>query len=230
MSSTNQLIIEICAYIYEHGEYPPRGFLSRDGKDLGKALTRFRTLETPLSQEQIKLLAEADSFLSRTEKNIQEIEAYYELHKCLPLGETNVRLVEIMGNYKEGKVPITKEQRVRLEKMGVFLSKTERMVRSILAYYNEYHKVPGKGKKSPDGYDMGVALIGYRTGKRMLTLNQKERLEQKGILLPNAVIKEEGKLSIREIDKKTTLADQIEELKKERNSLVEKESNKGITK
>lgn len=220
MNSTTKLIIEICDYIYTHGEYPPRGFLSSDGKDLGKALTRYRSLETPLNQEQIELLTQADLFLSRTEKNIQEIEAYYKTHQCLPLGEENARLVEIMGNYKEGKVPITKEQRDRLDKMGVFFSKTERMIQAIEAYYKENHKVPGRGKKSPDGYDMGSALIGYRNGKRRLTLEQKQRLEKIGISLPNAVMKEEAKLSTRVIDKKETLSDKIEKLRAERESLI----------
>ncbi|MCI9233757.1 MAG: hypothetical protein HFH08_04065 [Bacilli bacterium] len=171
MDSTAKLVTEVCHYIYTHGEYPPRGTLSSEGKDLGKALTRFRSGETKLTKEQIEILGEADLFLSRTEKNVREIEAYYNMHGCLPLGEENARLVEVMGNYKDGKVPITSAQYQRLEVIGVFLNNTERMIRAIEAYCEKYHKAPSRGKKSPEGYDMGSALIGYRSGKRQLTLD-----------------------------------------------------------
>lgn len=220
MDSTTKLVIEICDYIYAHGEYPPRGFQSKEGKDLGKALTRFRSGETKLTKEQISLLAEADSFLSRTEKNIQELEEYYHLHGCLPLGEEQTRLKDVMGSYKSGQVPITKAQYQRLEAIGVLLSNTERMIRAIEAYCDMYHKAPGRGKKSPEGYDMGSALIGYRNGKRKLTLDQKRRLERKGIFLPNAIIKEEPTTSVRMVDEKETLSDKIKKLKAERESLL----------
>lgn len=230
MDSTIKLVTEVCDYIYAHGEYPPRGLLSSEGKDLGKALTRFRTGETQLKPEHINLLAQADSFLSRTEKNIRELEEYYRLHRCLPLGEEHVRLREVMDSYKSGQVPITKAQYQRLEVIGVFLSNTERMVQAIEAYCDMYHKAPGRGKKSPEGYDMGSALIGYRSGKRMLTLGQKQRLEKKGILLPNAIIKEEPTISVRTVEGKETLSDKIEKLKAEKESLVGVEGEKRITK
>lgn len=220
MDSTTQLVIEICNYIYANGEYPPRGFLSSEKKDLGKALTRFRTGETKLTDEQISRLADADSFLSRTEKNIRELEEYYREHGCLPLGAEQVRLRDVMGSYKSGDVPITKEQHQRLEAIGVLLSNTERMIRAIEAYCDKYHKKPGRGQKSPEGYDMGSALIGYRSGKRKLTLDQKRRLEKKGIFLPNATIKEELTTSVRVVEGKETLSDKIEKLKAERERLI----------
>ncbi|MCI8544847.1 MAG: hypothetical protein HFH09_01290 [Bacilli bacterium] len=221
MDSTAKLVTEVCDYIYTNGDYPPRGFLSSDGKDLGKALTRFRTGETKLTNEQISRLADADSFLSRTEKNIRELEEYYHMHGCLPLGEEQVRLRDVMNSYKSGDVPITKEQYQRLEAIGVFFSNTERMIQAIEAYCNKYHKAPGRGKKSPEGYDMGSALIGYRSGKRQLTLDQKRRLESKGISLPNATIKKEPIISVRIEERKETLSDKIEKLKAERASLMD---------
>lgn len=229
MENKTELVEEICAYIFEHGQYPPRGYLSKTGKDLGKALTRFRTGEVRLEKQQIELLAAADEFLSRTEKNIQELEQFYHEHGHLPLGEENIRFREIMGSYKSGKVPITKEQQARLENIGVLLDSTERMIRAIEAYCEKNHKAPGKGKKSPEGYDMGSALIGYRTGRRKLTLAQKRRLEAKGISLPNAVIKEEKQIAVRVIPKKETLADQIQKLKQERETLVSSSIQKEIT-
>ncbi len=230
MDVTDKLVIEICNYIYEHGEYPPRGVISSEGKDLGRALTRFRIGETKLTNEQIEFLGKADKFLSRTEKNIQELEAYYQVHGCLPLGDEHVRLREVMGSYKSGQVPITKEQYQRLEAIGVFLSNTERMVQAIESYCDKFHKAPTRGKKSPEGYDMGNAIIGYRSGKRQLTLEQKQRLERIGISLPNASLKEDAIVSIRQIEKKETLSDKIEKLKAEKESLISTAEEKGITK
>ena len=95
------------------------------------------------------------------------------------------------------------------------------MIQAIEAYCNKYHKAPGRGKKSPEGYDMGSALIGYRSGKRQLTLDQKRRLESKGISLPNATIKKEPIISVRIEERKETLSDKIEKLKAERASLMD---------
>ncbi len=228
MDSTAKLVTEVCDYIYKNGDYPPKGFLSKEGKDLGKALTRFRTGETKLTNEQIECLGRADSSLSSTEKNIRELEEYYRVHGCLPVGEEQVRLRDVMNSYKSGDVPITNEQYQRLEAIGVFLSNTERMIQAIEAYCNKYHKAPGRGKKSPEGYDMGSALIGYRSGKRQLTLDQKQRLESKGILLPNATIKNAPIISVRIEERKETLSDKIESRKSKFNGYRRKKSCKVV--
>ena len=229
INTTTKLIQEVCDYIYKNGQYPPRGVLSSDGKDLGKALTRYRSGELSLSKEQVELLAQVDDFLSRTEKNIVELEKYYAEHNCLPLGDTNARLREVMKSYKSGEVPLTASQKERLERIGVLLDSTERMVQAIEAYCDKYHKAPGRGKKSPEGYDMGSAIIGYRNGKRKLTLAQKNRLEAKGIALSNATLKAEANITPRIIGEKTTLSVQIKQLKEERDKLIKTEIQKRTT-
>ncbi len=173
-----------------------------------------------MTKDQIELLAHADDFLSRTERNIRELEIYYQQHGCLPLGEKNHRLTDVMGSYKSGQVPLTEVQKHRLELIGVLLDSTERMIRAIEAYCDRYHRAPVRGMKSPEGYDMGSALIGYRSGKRKLTPTQKMRLEAKGILLPNATIKEERPSSVRIVEEKPTLAQQIQSLKAEKETLI----------
>jgi len=219
---TNLMIREIGVYVKEHGEYPPRGVKASNGKDLGKATTRYRTGEIELTNEQIEMLAMIDDFLSRTEKNIQELEQYYKEFGHIPTGEDNKRLVDIIGTYKSGKVPVTANQRERLEAIGVLISNTERMIRSIEVFYKENGRVPGRGYKTAEGYDMGNAIIGYRRGKRLLTLDQKRRLELLGIDMSQAKIKDEPNIQVREISQKETeLSFRIKQLKEEKASIVE---------
>lgn len=222
--TTTKLILEICDYIIKNGEEPPRGTLSSDGRDMGNALKRYRSREIPLNEAQIGLLAAVDDFLARTEKNIRELEEFYRIHGHLPLGDTYIKYKGIMDSYKNGVVPVTEKQKERLEKIGVFLSNTERMIRAIENYYTTYHKIPSKDAKSPEGYNMHDAIKGYKSGKRKLTFDQKKRIEALGIPLPNAVIKEETVFHIRTVSEKVTLADQIEQLKKERKALFLKDA------
>jgi len=77
---TTRLILEISNYVHKYGEFPRRGTLSIDGIDMGKAITRARTGELTLTKEQIAILERLDDFLSRTEKNIQELEKFYSEH------------------------------------------------------------------------------------------------------------------------------------------------------
>lgn len=218
-TKTTQMILEIANYVFQYGHFPLKGTLSSDKRDMGKALTRYRTGEDVLTKQQVELLSLLDDFIKQTEKNIRQLEAFYQEHNCLPIGKTNKTLVEVMTTYKTGKVPITESQRNRLEKMGVFLSNTERMVLYIENYYNRYHKLPVSGIKTPEGYDMGSAIKGYRSGKRLLTQGQKERLEKIGINLSNAMIKEEPVLRTRIVrePKEQSLAQRIESLKAEKN-------------
>lgn len=222
-----KMILEISNFVYQNGYYPPRGTLSSDHRDMSKALTRYRTGEVFLTEEQVQLLAALDDFLTRTEKNIQEIESFYEKNRCLPTGEKE-RLVGIIGDYKSGKIPITLAQKKRLENIGAFKSNTERMVCSIESFVHHYGKQPKRGDKTPEGYDMGDAIIGYRNGKRALTLNQRERLEIIGISLPNAKIKEEFPLKIRIAKEpgEQRLSERIKKLKQERESLKNEISEK----
>lgn len=231
-TKTTKMILEIANYVFEYGEFPLKGTFSSDKRDMGKALTRYRTGEDKLTKQQVELLSLLDDFIKKTEKNIAELESYYQLHGCLPISKTNRRLVEVMSSYKMGKVPITESQRKRLDKIGIFQSSTERMVRYIEQYYLHHFELPRPGKKTKEGYDMGNAIKGYRSGKRLLTLNQKERLEKLGINLSKAVIKEEPIFRTRIIKEASekSLAQRIKRLKeeKERYSKTLSDNNKTL--
>lgn len=223
--NTTKMVLEICDYFFEKGKFPEKGILSSDGRDMGKALIRYKMGDAALTESHVELLSLLSDFMNRTEKNIQELENYYQKNHCLPIGEKQKIWTRVMSSYKHGKVPITEQQRQRLEKIGVFKTTTERMIQSIENYYHEYGEAPIRGQKSKEGYDMGNAIIGYRNGKRLLTLGQKVRLERIGISLPRAQIKEEQTWSIRVItkkdSKKITLAERIRELKKMKKSFTE---------
>lgn len=226
-NETTKMILEILKYAKKNGEYPTVGVLASNGHDMGKALTRFRTGEVKLTEKQVEMFAMVDDFLSRTEKNIQKLESFYKENGYLPVGEEQKQLVDILWTYKSGKVPINFNQKQRLEAIGAFLSNTERMIRSIEAFYRSEGTTPRRGDKTKDGYDMGNAIIGYRNGKRQLTLNQKNRLEAIGIKLPYARIKDESKVSVRIIPEKSdkTLSERIKKLKQQKESLLGEESN-----
>ena len=218
---TTRLILEISNYVHKYGEFPRRGTLSIDGIDMGKAITRARTGELTLTKEQIAILERLDDFLSRTEKNIQELEKFYIEHGHLPLGDVYSKYKDIMWTYKSGKVPITESQRKRLEVIGALLDKTERMVRSIEAFYKENGTLPKRGDKTVEGYDMGNAIIGYRNGKRELTISQMERLKTIGITFLNMKIKAEQVVRTRIIsENEKSLSEKIKQLKAERDNLI----------
>ncbi len=216
---TTSMILEISDFVLTHGEFPSRGVLSSDGRDMGKALTRYRTGEVKLTENQIELLSLIDQFLSKTEKNVREIELFYKENGMLPVGDK--RLMDVIHSYQSGKVPITLDQKQRLESIGAFDTPTERMVRFIESYYEDYGEIPVRGVKSREGYDAGSAVIGYRTGKRKLTENQKNRLERIGIGFRHALIKEEVSLNIRVVHSEYTLSQKIEQLRNEKDSLKE---------
>lgn len=220
---TTKLISEISRAYQQNGR-PKRNELTTDGRDMGKGLTRMKTLELHLTDDQLYCLAMLDDFSSQTEKNIQELETFYEKNGCLPLGEDYKHLKDVMYSYKSGKVPLTESQKDRLEAIGVFLTNTERMIQAIEIFYDKFGLLPKKGDKSKEGYDMGLALIGYTTGKRQLTLEQKQRLEKKGVVFENALIKEPPKLKIRLIEEKETLSEQIKRLKMEKATLLDVQS------
>lgn len=227
--TTTKLILEISNYVHKNGQFPPRGTLSSDGKDMGKAITRYRTGELDLKKEQIAILERLGDFLSRTEKNIQELEEFYSNHGHLPLGDAYAEYKDIMWTYKSGKVPITEEQRERLDKIGALSDKTERMIRSIETFYKKYGKEPKRGDQTVEGYDMGNAIIGYRNGKRALTLSQVSRLNNIGIELPNALIKDEKNPKTRIIEKsEKTLSEKIKKLKEEKESLITISNEKNL--
>ncbi len=218
---TTKMILEISDFVLQHGVFPPRGTLSSDGRDMGKALTRYRTGEVHLTKTQLELLELIDHFLSRTEYNIREIELFYEQHGVLPIGDK--RMMDTIHSYRIGKVPITLDQQRRLEKIGAFLTPTERMVTFIESYYENYEEIPVRGVKTKEGYDAGNALIGYRTGRRQLTEQQKQRLEKIGVRFRNAMIKDEMDCNIRIISKEQDqlLSEKLKCLKAERELMIQ---------
>ena len=68
---------------------------------------------------------------------------------------------------------------------------------------------------------MGNAIIGYRNGKRELTISQMERLKTIGITFLNMKIKAEQVVRTRIIsENEKSLSEKIKQLKAERDNLI----------
>lgn len=212
---TTQLIKEIVIYTKMHGNLPKKGVLSSDGRDMGKALTEYRSGKRSLTKGQLELLALLDSFESIAEKNIQKLEENYNEHGYLSLSKENdSQLQQALYNFRNGKTPITSSQRNRLEKIGAFSTVTELMISSIEEFYEKYKVLPKIGDTNIRNKDMGIAIANYKQGKLALTLGQKMRLERLGLSLSKAKIKEEKGFSVKIIpEKKDTLSDKIMSLR-----------------
>ena len=217
-----KLLIEVSHIFCTYGEFSDE-LISSTGYDIRQFLCDCYAEKIEFTNTQIDLFYLLKRLISKTEKNIIELENYYRIYGCLPTSRENSRLYKAINDYKHGKIALTETQKSRLENIGALSSATEKMVFSIEQFYIENNRLPLKGECNHYFYDMGQAIEDYQNGIRLLTINQKMRLEKLGVHFRNVLLKEEEELSIQLVDRETKIrSKRLTQLKKEREMLLTK--------